>query len=174
MPSRNGFAVHRSRCLILVVLAAAQLVALNGCAARLPSAAGWHATEPGVALKLEGGDPDGVLALSVVYTVATGRSYAIEHPAPAGIGQGQPEIDLYLTATRVLHLAVVLVDNAGIEHEAARTLASGGWRKLRFAQFCPPLQDGADVRAMRIVDRTGSLGGQGPVSLKIVGLPLDL
>jgi hypothetical protein len=73
----------------------------------------------------------------------------------------------------VLHLAVVLVDATGLEHEAARTLASGAWRDLRFDEFCPPLEDGADVRAIRIVDRTGTLGGQGPVSLKLVGLPLD-
>lgn len=92
---------------------------------------------------------------------------------PSGMGQSEPEVDLRLRATRVLHLHVILVDNVGVEHAAAGTLAPGGWREMRFDGFCPALADGATVRAMRIVDRTGALGGQGPVSLKVVGLPLD-
>jgi hypothetical protein len=166
--------VHRFRCLVLFLVAAAQLVAAGGCATRLSSAAGWRALQPGVDVRLdEGCGPDGASVLSVLYTVVPGSSYAIERSTPAGIAQAEPEVHLTLRATRVLHLAVVLVDEAGLEHEAARTLAAGGWRELRFAEFCPPMGDGADIRAMRIVDRTGALGGQGPVSLKVCGLPLD-
>ena len=136
--------------------------------------AGWHAVQPEIDIELEDGlgAHEGP-ALSVLYTVVPGTSYAIERSMMEGMGHGVPEVHLRLQATRALHLALVLVDDAGVEHEAARTLLPGGWRQMRFDDFCPPLENGTGVRAMRIVDRTGALGGQGPVSLKLIGLPLD-
>ena len=157
-----------------MALAAAQLFLLGGCATKLSAVAGWRVLQAGIDIRLD----DGLAAktasvLSVTYTVVPGKSYAIERPMQMGMGHGRPEVHLQLKATRVLHLALVLIDETGIEHEAARTLSPGGWRRLHFDEFCPPVEDGAGVRAMRIVDRTGALGGQGPVSLKLVGLPLD-
>jgi len=136
--------------------------------------AGWRALQPEIDIKLEDGlGAHGGPVLSVLHTIVPGTSYAIERSTVEGMGHGVPEMHLWLQATRALHLALVLVDDAGVEHEAARTLPPGGWRQIRFAQFCPPLEEGTGVRAMRVVDRTGMLGGQGPVSLKLIGLPLD-
>jgi hypothetical protein len=157
-----------------MALAVAQLLLLGGCATRLSALAGWRALQAGINIRLDDGlaaNRDSVL--SVTYTIVPGRSYGIERPMQMAMGHGRPEVHLQLKATRVLHLALVLIDETGMEHEAARTLTPGGWRSLHFDDFCPPLEDGTGVRAMRIVDRTGALGGQGPVSLKLVGLPLD-
>jgi hypothetical protein len=70
-------------------------------------------------------------------------------------------------------MALVLVDLAGQEHECVRTLLPDGWHELQFVGFLPSVGDWASVQAMRLVDRTGGLGGQGPVSLKLAGLPLQ-
>jgi hypothetical protein len=157
-----------------VALTVALLLQMGGCGTGVRSVSGWRALQPGVDIGLERGDgPDEMPVLSVVYTAVPGHDYAIERAVPAGMGRGEPEVHLRLQATRVLHLAVVLVDKEGLEHQAVRTLAPGHWRDVRFDGFCPPIEDGVGVRAMRLVDRTGGLGGQGPVSLKLVDLPLD-
>jgi hypothetical protein len=108
-----------------------------------------------------------------LYTVATGQDYAIERAVLTNGWHGRPALLMSAKATRVLHLAVVLVDQQGQEHESARTLLPGDWQNLNFESFDPPLEDWQQVAVLRIVDRTGGLGGQGPVSLKLSVLPLQ-
>jgi hypothetical protein len=135
---------------------------------------GWHALQPGMEMRLESqAGPADETALALLYTITSGRDYAIERSL-AGTGlSGRPELLLQAKATRVLHLALVLVDLAGQEHVCVRTLAPNGWRELQFTDWLPTIEDWASVQSMRLVDRTGGLGGQGPVSLKLVGLPLQ-
>lgn len=157
----------RSRALFLLGLA----LLVVSCATRYHEVAGWRALQPGVGLRVEKGQgPEGSPALSVLYTLVPGQSYAIERRLALERGNSQPSVSLLLRATRVLHLAVVLVDEQGTEHEAVRTLAAGDWHEVQFAGFFPPLEASAEVQALRLVDRTGALGGQGPVSLKLVDL----
>jgi hypothetical protein len=120
----------------------------------------------------EGAGPNGESVLALLYTVVTGLDYAIERRLPIEGLEGQPDLRLTARATRVLHLGVVLVDQRGVEHECALTLLPGQWRELHFDCFQPPVDDWAQISLVRLVDYTGSLGGQGPVSLKLVGLPL--
>ena len=153
---------------------------------------GWRAVTPGVELRGEKQPgPEGQTVLGLLYTVATGQDYAIERPMPANVGtpsrrysiplrrgpdgrwSGRPTLRVLGKSTRVLHLAVVLVDRQGLEHESARTLLSGDWHELNFDVFDPPLEDWHQVDLLRVVDRTGGLGGLGPVSLKLAGLPLE-
>ena len=135
---------------------------------------GWRALQSGTELGIDkGAGPQGEDVLAVLHTISTGHDYAIERSL-AGIGlDGSPRLRLQARATRVLHLALVLVDSTGSEHECVRTLLPDGWRELACDSFEPHVGDWSDVVSMRLEDRTGGLGGQGPVSLKLVGLPLD-
>jgi len=136
---------------------------------------GWKAVQRCVELSSEeGAGPEGETVLALLYTVAPGQDYAIERPMPIPRLQGRPVLRLMAKATRVLHLAVVLVDGQGQEHECARTLVPGNWRELNFGDFQPPVDDWAQITLVSVMDRTGGLGGQGPVSLKLVGLPLHV
>jgi len=135
---------------------------------------GWRALQTGMELSSEeGAGPQGQSVLALLYTIVTGQDYAIERRVPVEGLEGQPSLRLMAKATRVLHLAVVLVDDKGREHECARTLLPGDWHELNYNAFQPPVHDWAQIVSIRFVDRTGGLGGQGPVSLKLVGLPLQ-
>jgi len=118
------------------------------------------------------GGPQGEPAMALLYTIVTGQDCAIERHVPGIDLEELPPLTLQARATRVLHLALVLVDAQGNSYECARTLRPGDWRSLEFGRFMPPAPDWGEVRLMRLEDRTGGLGGQGPVSLKLVGLPL--
>ncbi len=158
---------------LLWVVCAIILMASVACARGSSEVRGWKATQPGMELSIEGSaGPQGEAALALLYTVATGTEYAIERPTPIQGLDGRPSLSLKVKATRVLHLALVLVDQQGVRHESARTLVPGDWRELRFDDFQPPVDDWEHVAMVRLVDLTGELGGQGPVSLKLVGLPL--
>jgi hypothetical protein len=117
--------------------------------------------------------PQGEPALALLYTIVTGQEYAVERRLPTGGLEGRLSLPLMAKATRVLHLVVVLLDDDDNQHECARTLLPGGWRELNCDTFQPPVGDWAQITTMRLVDRTGVLGGQGPVSLRVVGLPLQ-
>jgi len=150
------------------------LLALTACGRGSGELYGWKAVQPGVELSSEeGAGPEGETVLALLYTVAPGQDYAIERPMPIPGLQGRPVLRLMAKATRVLHLAIVLVDGQGQEHECARTLVPGDWRELTLSAFAA-VDDWAQVAILRLVDRTGGLGGQGPVSLKLVGLPLQV
>jgi hypothetical protein len=130
--------------------------------------------QAGILMRLEPvAGPAGETVLVVQYTIAPGKDYGIERQQVGVAISGRPELRLQAKATRVLHLGVVLVDLAGQEHECTRTLLPDAWRELQFSDWVPALDDWGEVRALRLVDRTGGLGGQGPVSLRLVGLPLD-
>ncbi len=134
---------------------------------------GWRAVQPGMEMRLEPqAGPAGETVLALLYTIAPGRDYAIEYSRPGTSLVGKPDLRVQARATRVLHLALVLVDQEGQEHQCVRTLLPDGWRELQFAEWAPNVEDWASVETMRLVDRTGGLGGQGPVSLKLAGLPL--
>jgi hypothetical protein len=147
---------------------------LTACARGVQELYGWHALQPGTELSAEQrAGPNGEDVLALLYTVATGRDYAIERLLPAGVLHGKPSLPLWARATRVLHLAMVLVDDSGGEHECALTLLPGAWQELVFDGFEPPVDDWSQIVRIRLQDRTGGLGGQGPVSLKLAGLPLQ-
>ena len=161
----------RTRRVALLFLLGASL-ALGACARGGRELNGWRALQPGMELSVErGAGPRGEDVLALLYTIVTGQDYAVERRLPAQGLQGPVELRLSARATRVLHLACVVVDTAGVEHEAALTLLPGDWRELRFRDLQPPIGDWAQGEALRLVDRTGGLGGQGPVSLKLVGMP---
>lgn len=166
----------RSRCRrqwVWLTLAVAVL-SLAACARGSSEVGGWSALRPGMELSsAEGAGPQGQPALALLYTIVTGQEYAIERYRRIGGLEGQPSLRLKAKATRALHLVVVLVDDGGIQHECARTLLPGDWRELNCDAFQPPVGDWAQITTMRLVDRTGVLGGQGPVSLRLVGLPLQ-
>jgi hypothetical protein len=148
------------------------LLTLSACAGGTSELNGWRGLQPGMELSLErGAGPRGETVFALLYTVAPGQDYAVERRMPIPGLVGKPELRLLARATRVLHLAFVLVDQAGQEHECALTLLPGDWRKLNYNDFQPPVGDWSQVAAVRLVDRTGGLGSQGPVSLKLVGLP---
>lgn len=150
------------------------VLALTACARGSNEFGGWRALQPGMELSgAERGGPQGQPALALLYTVAAGQDYAIERRLPIGGLEGRPVLRLMSKATRVLHLVVVLVDDDGNQHECARTLLPGDWRELNCDAFQPPVDDWAQIATIRFVDRTGGLGGQGPVSLRLVGLPLE-
>jgi hypothetical protein len=161
----------RTRRAALLLLVSASL-ALGACARGGPEQNGWQALRPGMELSVErGAGPRGEDVLALLYTIVTGQDYAVERRLPAQGLQGPVELRLSARATRVLHLACVVVDRAGVEHEAALTLLPGDWRELCFRDLQPPIDDWAQAQTLRLVDRTGGLGGQGPVSLKLVGMP---
>ena len=164
------------RPLVCLSLTAVLLVLLTvtACVRGGSQVYGWHALETGMELSSEeGAGPQGQRVLGLLYTIVAGQDYAIERRMPVEGLQGQPSLRLMAKATRVLHLAVVLVDDKGREHECARTLLPGDWRELNYNAFQLPVHDWAQIVSIRFVDRTGGLGGQGPVSLKLVGLPLQ-
>lgn len=147
---------------------------LIACARGVQELHGWHALQQGTELTAElGAGPHGEDVLALLHTVTTGSDYAIERQLPEGVLQGKPSLLLWARATRVLHLAVVLVDDNGAEHECALTLLPGSWQELIYDGFEPPVGDWGQIVRIRVEDRTGGLGGQGPVSLKLVGLPLQ-
>ena len=150
------------------------LWALAACARGGSELHDWHALQPEMELSWEDGTgPEGQDAFALLYTVATGQDYAIERAMPVRGLQGQSGLRIWAKATRVVYLAVVLVDDHGLEHECTRTLLAGRWRELRFDDFRPRIQDWDQVVTVRLVDRLGSLGGQGPVSLKLAGELFD-
>ena len=160
------------RCL-LCLSAAVVLALLAACSRGSTELLGWRATRPGMELSLEpNGGPQGEPAIALLYTIVTGQDYAIERDVSGTRLEQRPGLTLHARATRVLHLALVLVDAQGNPYECARTLRPGDWRALEFGPFLPPAPDWGEVRLIRLEDRTGGLGGQGPVSLKLVGLPL--
>lgn len=149
------------------------MLASTACARGGSELNGWHALQPGMELSTEPkAGPHGEAVFALLYTIVSGQDYAIERRMPIQGLQGRPGLRLWAKATRVLHLAVVLVDDAGQEHECALTLVPGDWRELGFYDFQPEVDTWAQIVAVRFVDRTGRLGGQGPVSLKLVGLPM--
>jgi len=157
------------RPLLTLIVAA---LAVSGCARGSGTLAGWRTVQPGMELALEQGDgPDGEDVLALLYTMATGQEYAIEHDMPIAGLVGAASVQLQGRSTRVLHLAIVLVDTEGREYECARTLRPDGWQVLAFDCFQPSPPEWSGVAKLRLVDRTAALGSQGPVSLKLVGLP---
>jgi len=153
---------------LLVILVALCLAACSRGSAEL---FGWRALQPGMELSSEQG-PAGQTVLALLYTIPPGgQDYAIERDLPAQGLEGRPTLSVLAQSTRVLFLAVVLVDREGREHECALTLLPGGWHELEF-DFPPGIADWSEAVKIRFEDRTGGLGSQGPVSLKLIGLPL--
>jgi hypothetical protein len=154
-------------------LALLGLLALTACARGQTQVNGWQATQAGMEMSIEeGAGPQGEPVLALLYTIRTGQDYAIQRSMPVPGLEGEPRLLLWGKATRVLHLAVVLVDRDGREYECADTLLPDRWQELQFETFHPFIGDWAQVSIVRLVDRTGGLGGQGPVSLRLFGLPL--
>ena len=152
------------------LLLAAALI--GACARGSATLGGWRAMQPGVELTLEQGKgPQGEDALALLYTMATGQEYGIEHDMPMSGLAGRPGLSLQARATRVLHLAIVIVASDGAEYECARTLRPDGWQELVFNSFPAEAPEWSGVSRLWLVDRTAALGSQGPVSLKLVGLP---
>jgi len=148
------------------------LLGLVACAVGSSQLNGWTALQPDTDLGVESNaGPNGEDVLSLLYTLYPGKEYAIEHPLPIAGLQGAPNLQLTARATRVLYLVVVLLDNDGQAHECARLLQAGDWCTLGFDAFEPAMDDWSQVTAIRLVDRTAVLVSQGPVSLKLVGLP---
>jgi|GEM_PF-3232689 len=157
---------------LLLLSLALGLLTLTACARGSSELHGWRAMQSGMELSEEKGTgPQGQTVVALLYTIVPGQDYAIAHQMPIQGLQGRPSLRLVAKATRVLHLAFVLVDDKGQEHECARTLLPGNWRELSFDDFQPSAEDWARIKAIRFEDRTGGLGGQGPVSMKLVGLP---
>ena len=156
---------------VAIIVAFVTLSTLTGCARGGSELHGWRAMQPGMELSWEqGAGPQSQGALALLYTVATGQDCAIQRHMPVEGLQGLPNVRLWARATRILYLSLVLVDENGHEHECARTLSTGKWRELMFDDFQPPIQAWSQVTTLHLVDRIGSLGGQGPVSLKLAGL----
>jgi hypothetical protein len=157
-----------------LLLIGSVVLVLMACAQGSTELYGWRALAPGMELRVEQESGlEGQKVLALLYTVATGQTYAVERQMPGSGWHGPPALRVFGKATRVLHVALVLVNKQGQEHESARTLLPGDWHELNFNSFNPPLDDWGQAVSMRFVDRTGELGGQGPVSLKLAGLPLQ-
>jgi len=112
--------------------------------------------------------PAGEDALSLIYTVLTGQDYGIERPVQMSSADAGPVV-LLASATRVVPLSLVMLDASGAVHVCSRVVSPGTWTQVVFD--CPAPTDNITFTRMRLVDLTGSLGGQGPVSLKLIGLP---
>ena len=150
------------------------MLGFAACAKGEPEVGGWRAQQPGVQMRLEAGaGPAGETALIVQYTIIPGRDYAIEFGEDGSGVLGERGLQLQAKATRVLHLALVLVGNEGQQHERVHTLLPNAWQALQFPGRIQAADGWEQVQALRLIDRTGGLGSQGPVTLKLAGLPLQ-
>lgn len=163
-PAKQSLAIIAC-CLVL-------LLSLVACTTGSNELDGWTALQPGMELRSEPGrGPQGEPVLALMYSIVPRTEYGIERQMPIPGLEGRPSLRLMARATRVLYLAVVLLDSEGREHECANLLQPGEWRTLEFDAFKPAVDDWSQVTAIRFMDRTGLLIGQGSVSLKLVGLP---
>jgi hypothetical protein len=148
------------------------LFTLVACAKGSSQLDGWNALQPGMELWSEPGrGPHGEPVLALLYALVPETEYGIERQMPIPALEGRPSLRLTAKATRVLYVAVVLLDSEGHEHKSATLLQPGEWRALEFDAFVPAVADWSQVAAIRFMDYTALLIGQGPVSLKLVGLP---
>jgi hypothetical protein len=148
------------------------LLGLVACAKGSSQLNGWSALQPGMELWSEPGrGPHGEPVMALLYALVPGNEYGIERQMPIPGLQGRPSLQLMAKATRVLYLAVVLLDSEGNEHKSAALLQPGDWRALEFDAFQPAVADWSEIMAVRFMDYTAVLIGQGSVSLKLVGLP---
>jgi hypothetical protein len=153
-------------CLILLLFTVA------GCASGSRELDGWIALQPGMELRSEPGrGPNGEDVLALLYALVPGTEYGIGRQMPIAGLEGRPTLQLVAKSTRVLYLAVVLLDSEGQEFKSATVLRPGEWRTLQFGAFEPAVDDWSQITAIRFMDYTGLLIGQGSVSLKLVGLP---
>jgi hypothetical protein len=160
---------RRARILVLLALITLAITACDRGASELD---GWRASDQGTDLWLEArSGPEGEDVLAMLYTMSTGTEYVIEREGPPPMRDGRPAVTLRARSTRTLYLTLALVDSSGQAYECSRILAPGEWRTLDFEQFSGDPGDGLDIVTMRLIDRTALLGSQGPVSLKLVGLP---
>ena len=156
----------RALCLTLI------LFTLAGCARGTNELDGWTALQPGVELRSEPGrGPNGEDVVALLYALVPRNEYGIERRMPIPGLEGHPRLQLMARSTRMLYLAVVLLDSEGNEHKSATVLQSGDWHTLQFDTFEPAVDDWSQIAAIRLMDYTGLLIGQGSVSLKLVGLP---
>jgi hypothetical protein len=157
---------------LLTFWLALTLLSFVGCAKGDGEVGGWTALQPGMELWSEpGSGPHSEPVLALLYTLVPDTEYGIERPMPIPGLTGRPSLQLTAKATRVLYLAVVLLDTAGHEHKCATLLQPGEWRTLEFDVFQPAVADWSQITSMRFMDYTALLIGQGAVSLKVVGLP---
>lgn len=158
---------------VLVALCLAFILSsLVACAKGSNELDGWTALQPEMELYSEpDGGLDGEPVLALLYALVARTEYGIERQMPVARLQGRPGLHLLARANRVLYLVLVLVDSEGVEHECAHDLQPGEWRTLEFDTFEPAVDDWSQITAIRLMDRTGLLIGQGTVSLKLVGLP---
>jgi len=158
---------------VLVALGLTLMVCgLIACAKGSGELHAWTVLQPGMELRSEPGrGPSGEPVVALLYALVPEREYGIERQLPIPGLEGRPTLRLMARTTRVLYVAVVLVDSEGREHVCARDIQPGEWRTLEFDTFEPPVDDWSQITAIRFVDRTGLLIGQGSVSLKLVGLP---
>ena len=160
-------AAKQSRALLAILL-----FTLVACARGSNQLDGWNALQPGMELWSEPGrGPQGEPVLALLYALVPGREYGIERQMPIPGLEGRPGLRLRAKATRVLYLAVVLLDAEGQEHKSATLLNPGEWRTLEFDTFEPAVADWSQITTIRFMDYTALLIGQGSVSLKLVGLP---
>ncbi len=159
---------HRALLLCLGVL----LLTIAACARGGTELHGWTALQPGVELRSEPGrGPNGEDVVALLYALVPGNEYGIERQMPVPGLDGRPSLSLMAKSTRMLYLTVVLLDGEGREFKSAIVLDPGEWRTLRFDTFEPSVDDWSQISAIRLMDYTGLLIGQGSVSLKLVGLP---
>lgn len=148
------------------------LFSLGACARGGSELDGWTVLQPGMELRSEPGrGPQGEPVLALLYALVPGTEYGIERQMPIAGLEGRPSLKLMARTNRVLYVAVVLVDAEGRDYECGRDIQPGEWRTLDFVAFEPAVGDWSQIKAVRFIDRTGLLIGQGPVSLKLVGLP---
>jgi hypothetical protein len=156
----------------LALCTALVLFSLFGCAKGSTQLDGWNALQPAMELRAEPGrGPQGEPVIALLYALVPGTEYGIERQTPIPGLEGLPSLRLMAKATRVLYLAVVLLDSEGLEHKCTTLLQPGEWRALEFDAFQPAVADWSQITAIRFMDYTALLIGQGVVSLKLVGLP---
>jgi len=171
-PARQSPGAARQYHAPLLLCLALLLVATAGCAGGATELQGWTALQPGMELRSEPGrGPNGEDVVALLYALVPGNEHGIERPVPVSGWEGRPGLQLVARSTRVLYLAVVLLDGAGREFKSTAVLRPGDWRTLHFATFEPAVDDWSQVTTLRVMDYTGLLIGQGSVSLKLVGLP---
>jgi hypothetical protein len=179
MQSRAAPAVIASRLLpakqsrvVLALCLTFMLFSLVACARGSSQLDGWNALQPGMELRSEPDrGPNGEPVLALLYALVPGTEYGIERQMPIPGLEGRPSLRLMAKSTRVLYVAVVLLDSEGHEHKCASLLQPGEWRTLDFDTFEPAVADWSQITAVRFMDYTALLIGQGSVSLKLVGLP---